>query len=358
MEGVFSEFENENGLRSYPFASGCVPAKDTESLIPVDVFVDAVLYPINSDGVLYLSRISEDGVFEVSDDTGVVMSGKPSGSKVDLYDASGMSRHVGMLVASSASALQEFAGRGVERTYDSSETAFASSCVFPIVVDGVSSVSVSGSDKVVGVAGFSNANNDVVRVSSGKNADTGQDTIRFDVVPRPGARIQSSIRRIICIVDGQTPFRIEKSSLAYNTVIVRLEGIDRDAVCAAAHRENSYEMVDTCECARPEQSGPKDLPDTNQWEEVFIPDGEEGMSEPGKGSSLAYNAFYLAVPNFIAYNNPLSITLEDGAVNPKLDNPKVDIDGRSASLANGEMLDSTTSKGVVIQVPGLSGGQI
>lgn len=357
MEGIFLEFENENALRSYPFAAGCVPPPaGSDAEIPSGVFVDAALYPVNPSGKLYLSSISEDGMYSVSDQTGVLMTGVASGSTVELYDLSGFSRHVGTLLAASADVLAEFSGRGVRREYSEDEAAFASACVFPVVVDGVTSMSVSGSERATGHVEFSNGPSDDVRVSSGVAAD-GRMTLRFDVLPRISIPASESIRRVICVVDGQTPFRISRDPGMYNSVILTLDTIDREIVCSEAHRENMLEMSDSCGCdgpCKPEMPHRDEIPYTYQIIEVFIPPDINGLH--GGIPEGADNAFYLVVPNMPGYPNPLSITLEDGAVSPKVADPEVVIDGNSAELADGEMLDEVTSKGVVLQIPGLSGG--
>lgn len=357
MDGIFLEFENENSLRSYPFAAGCSKPED-DVMIPAGVFVDAALYPINPSGILYLSSISENGVFSISDDSGVLMSGVASGSTVELFDQSSLSRHVGTLVASSPDLLAEFAGRGFLREYTSLETAFSSDCVFPVVIDGVTTVSVGDTLPVAGQLSFSNKDNDDIRVSSGV-LDDGRKTLRFDVLPRIEAPDDRSIRRIICVVDGQTPFHIMRG-VAYNSVVLTLGDIDKEAVCSAAHRENQFEMVDTCDCNNAECD--KDLPTKEplpysyDFIEVFIPpdtNKTEGGSEDG-----ADNAFNLVVPNLSAYINPLSITLEDGVVVPKITDPEIVMEGQSAELVEGAMQDDIASKGIVLQVPGLSGGAI
>ena len=360
MEGIFQEFENENSIRLYPFAAGCVPAGDAEYIRP-DIFIDAVLYPVNPVGAVYLSRVSDKGVFSISDDTGVIMEGEASGSCIELYDVSGLRRHVGTLIASSDDAISEFAGIGVTRDYKPSETAFASGCVFPVTIDGVTSISVGESGVATGDVSFSNDNSGDIRVSSGTR-DDGRKTLRFDVLPRIVQPDDVSIRRIICVVDGETPFRIQKlfdpdhpDNYGYNTVILKLEGIDRDAVCAAAHRENEFEMADTCDC-KPPLPSEKSLPEAYQLEEVFIPPDDDGTQ--GGVPDGSENAFFLVVPNFPGYHNPLSITLNDGAVLPRTDDLDVVVDGTSVELAEGEMLDKVASKGVVIQVPGLSGGNV
>lgn len=360
MDGIFIEYENENALRAYPFAAGCVSIANSEKEIPAGVFIDAALYPVNPTGTLYLSEISESGVFSISDGTGVVMTGSPSGNSVEFHDTSRLARHVGTLMASSEEALSEFAGRGITREYSSSETAFASSCVFPVVVDGVTTVTVGGIGPIPGHVKFSNKSSDAVRVSTG-NTEDGRKTLRFDVLPHPEVADDFSIRRIICVVDGQTPFRIVK--ISDNTIALLMPDIDKDMICSAAHRENQYEMADTCSCGssgdepcEKETADVIDLPTTYQLEEVFIPpdaDGSEGGLVDGND-----NAFYLVVPNMSGYANPISITLEDGVVTPKVNEPEVVVDGYSAELAEDGMLDSVTSKGIVIQVPGLSGGLI
>lgn len=350
MEGIFREFENENALRSYPFAAGCVPPEDVDAYIPEGVFVDAAIYPVNPVGTVYLSGVSSGGTFSISDDTGVIMTGNASGGCVEFTDVSGLSRHVGTLVAASPEALDEFAGRGYERSYVAENSAFSSSCVFPVVVDGVTSVSVGDSAMASGVPSFENGSEDEVRVSS-RSLEGGSSSIRFDVLPRPGESDGTYIKRVVCVVDGQTPFRI--SRLSYNVVMLELLGIDKSSVCSAAHRENEFEMSDTCECRQERTSG-AELPEAYQMIEVYIPPdrtGEEGGIEEG-----AENAFFLVAPNVLGYDNPISITLEDGIVSPKTDDLEVIVDGNSAELEDGAMTDQVTSKGVVIQVPGLSGG--
>ena len=343
MEGIFAEFENENSLRTYPFAAGCIPPDDSDAEIPADVFVDAALYPINPNGELYLSSISEAGEFSISDDDGVVMTGSQNGQMVEFYDGSVFRRHVGTLMASSEEALTEFAGRGSPREYTKETAAFAASCVFPVVIDGVTSLSVGGSSPATGSIAFSNGSSDEIRVSSRKLAD-GRHTLRFDVLPRPGVVVNDSIRRVICVVDGETPFRISKMSK--NTVALNLSGIDRDAVCSAAHRENQFEMTDTCGCdGGTTGTTTKRLENVYQLAEVYVP-------------PTAENAFYLVVPNGESdgYRNPLSITLADGAVIPNTDGLEAVVNGDGAEIADDAMIDQISSKGVVLQVPGLSGG--
>ena len=349
MEGIFTEFENENTLRTYPFAAGCMPPDDVDAEIPADLFVDAALYPINPSGVLYLSSVSESGEFRISDSDGVVMTGSQNGQMVEFYDGSPFKRHVGTLMASSEEALTEFAGRCSLREYASENTTFAANCVMPVVIDGVVSLSVGGSAPATGDVGFANGSDDDVRVSSRRLSD-GRRTLRFDVLPRPGIVVNDSIRRIICVVDGQTPFRISK--LSNNTIQLNLADIDRDAICSAAHRENQFEMADTCECATETPNSSGTIPYVYQLAEVYIPPDDENPAG-------AENAFYLVVPNGESdgYRNPLSITLVDSVTIPRTDEMEtVEVGNNQVELADGALVDELTSRGVVLQVPGLSGG--
>ena len=349
MEGIFTEFENENALRTYPFAAGCIPPVDADAEIPADLFVDAALYPINPNGPLYLSSISESGEFSISDTDGVVMTGAQNGQMVEFYDNSSFKRHVGTLMASSEEVLTEFAGRGSLREYASESTTFAANCVMPVVIDGVVSLSVGGSAPATGNVGFTNGPDDDVRVSSRRLSD-GRRTLRFDVLPRPGIVVNDSIRRIICVVDGQTPFRISK--LSNNTIQLNLADIDRDAICSAAHRENQFEMADTCESAPETPRPPGTIPGIYQLAEVYIPPDDENPAG-------AENAFYLVVPNGESdgYRNPLSITLVDSLTMPRTDDVEtVEVGNSQSELADGALIDKLTSRGVVLQVPGLSGG--
>ena len=128
-------------------------------------------------------------------------------------------------------------------------------------------------------------------------------------------------------------------------------------VCASVRRENHFEMADTCKCEKDPLPDEESLPEHYHLEEVFIPPDEDDGRPEGGIPEGADNAFYIVVPNVMGEGrNPLSITLEDGAVSPRTEDLKVVVQGDSADLAEGEMLDEMTSKGVVIQVPGLSGG--
>lgn len=359
MEGIFIEFENENSLRSYPFVATASPSVETTDKVPIGVFVDASIYPVNPSGALYLSGVTKNGEFTVSDDSGIIMSGVAKNSYVELHDMSPFKRHVGTLQASSSDALSEFANRGVDREFNRVETTFLSSCVFPIVINGVTSLNIGDSGAQDGNIQFTNSSADTIRISSSCACDGKNNTLRFDVLPRPEVAEENFVKRIICIVDGQTPFRIARSEQAFNVIFIYFEGIDKESVCSAAHRENQYEMADTCSCSNnnTSQSDPISLKEVYQRLEVLIPPGEDAQDR-SESQNGACNAFYLVSPNMSGYSNPISITLEDGNISPKTENVKVETNGEHVEVAEGELIDNITSKSVIIQVPGLSGGRV
>jgi len=344
MKKLFVEFENENASRTYPFASGCT-VKDTKGNgVGVGILIDAALYPVNAEGPIYLSSILPGGIVNISDDTGIIMTAAFSTgeSTLEFYDSKRPDRHVGTILAASEDALASLANVDEIRKFKKAETLFASSCVFPIVNDGVTSINVSGTGISDGDIRFSNGSTEDIRIS------TDGSNLRFDVLPNILKTIPTSIQHIYCVVDGKTPFRIQKIPFGYessavgNTVAVYLDNIERSAICSNANRETSLEMVDTCEECEESSSDchtdpekPTVLPDTYQVEVVDIDNNAE-------------NAFYLAVPNFLGYDNPLSITMTDGAPSPKLE---MKIEEATTSLD--AFTDKLTSKGIVIQVPGL-----
>ena len=342
MNKIFTEFENESALRWYPFASGCTTADTNGERIGTGVLIDAALYQVNPNGTLYLSRIGVDGVVSVSDASSVVMTAtmKAGSSTLEFYDSSGLHRHVGTIVASSYDALASLVNVYEDRVFRQNETAFAASCVFPVVNDGVLSLNVGKTGVVDGTVRFLNGRRDVVRVSAGDGSK-----LRFDVIPRPRSVQLDSIKHIYCVVDGKTPFRIMKLPFGDapeglgNTVAVYLDNIDRQDICTDARREDTLETRDTCDCkddsggCEPDIDPPEDIPEAYQVEVVDIPNGADG-------------AFYLAVPNMAGYDNPLSITMQDSASQPSV---QVERQGESAGIS----ITDGTSKGVVLQVPGL-----
>lgn len=340
MRKLFLEFENENAQRTYPFASGCRTTDTEGAPIGVGVLIDAAIYPVNSRGTIYLSSIS-GGVVSISDDTGVIMTAthRHGADTLEFFETKGLGRHVGTILAASSDALDVLVEGSSERTFRPTATAFSSSCLFPIENDGVLSIDTQDTGAIDGQVEFLNSDSDDIRVST----DPDGRTLRFDALPHPTSELKSSIRHIYCIVDGKTPFRIIKMDsgvvgIPGNTIAVYLDNIDRSSVCGNAHREDALVMTDTCGCS-PEDPDPVPVPDTYQTEVVDIPNGSD-------------SSFYLAVPNFTGYDNPLSLTLDDGEIIPR-DEVEVETDPSGRMAAKDSLADNTTVKSAILQVPGL-----
>ena len=335
MNTIFQEFEYENTRRTYPFASGC-KVTDTDGIpIGTGILIDAVLYPVNPEGIIYLSSISQDGTVEISDSKGPIMTAHPEkgSDKLEFFETGGVGRHVGTVLASSSDALGVLTNGGKERTFRPDAASFASSCVFPVRNDGVLSLDVSETGVIDGDFAFTNGENDDIRVSTNESGNE----LRFDILPHPTGEIPESIQHIYCIVDGRTPFRILK--LSDNTVSVYLDNIDKSVICSNAHRENAFELADTCDCGPKPEPSVVAIPRTYQTAAVDI-------------TNNADSAFYLVVPNCTGYDNPMSVTLVDGIQIPKV-NITTETDKVGRASAEGNFIDDTTSKGAVLQVPGL-----
>lgn len=335
MKNLFVEFENENVLRSYPFASSCT-FKGKYS-IGTGVFIDAIFYPLNPKGTLYLSEINTDYVVKISDDSGVIMTAtyEYGASVLEFYDTSNLRRHVGTMVAASTEALSTVMATYKTQTFSSDETKFASSCVFPIINEGVLSINIDKTTSIDGDVEFINTNDGPVRVSSSDG-----NTLRFDVIPAPEIRDIHAIEHIYCIVDGKTPFRITKvpvESGGGNTVLLYLDNIDRDMLCSNTHRENSLEQRDTCACTPETPDSVVSIEYKYQTAVVDIINNTD-------------NAFFLVPENILGEGiNPLSITLSDNGIVPKPEIKEEDlVDGIDG------LTDDIKAKAVNLTVPGLN----
>jgi len=120
-----AEWRNINSNRDYPFSDGVTLEPDEGIQIPHDAFLDAVFYPINLDGELYLSGIDRMvNEIQVSDASGVRGTGTLGTEVVTFFDE--YDRPLGTLVL----------GPGFEELSSTmlasvEATRFAAACVFP-----------------------------------------------------------------------------------------------------------------------------------------------------------------------------------------------------------------------------------
>lgn len=119
------EWRNINRERDYPFSDGVTREPTTGIQIKQDAFLDAVFYPINLEGELFLSGVDRmAGTLEVSDESGVRGTGSINGDVVTFFDSFG--RPVGTVVIGPG-----FDSLSATTVATVEATRFAAACVFP-----------------------------------------------------------------------------------------------------------------------------------------------------------------------------------------------------------------------------------
>lgn len=358
MSFINPEFENVNSQRGYPFAEGCSQTSEEGMQIGAGAIIDAMLYPVSPSGCLWLSGISGDGVLSVSDDTGVIMQGECEGDRAEMHDMTPLGRHCGTILASSEEAMRAFAFSGMASTFRKEASLFSSSCVCPIPSSGVTSVTLGvsreeGNDiRFGGDFSFSNGPSDEVRVSVYSSG--GEPSIVFDVIPSVAAESYRPIKEIYCVADGSTPFRIIPYGFSgapytdgFDSVCVYLDGIDRESVCSAAHREQGFETADACGCEGCSGSQSSSSGSGSSEPAVFQCVAVRMSADPGTSS------FSLVAPDFTGYSNPVSVSISEGKVLPKSGGLEYTVENMSATAGTGITDDSVSDNAVSIQVPGI-----
>lgn len=167
------EWRNFNRNRDYPFSAGVSRVPDTGIQIPEDAFIDAVFYPINLSGVLYLSRIDRaEGILEISDDESVKGTGQ-IGTTDTVYFVDDQSRPVGTIVLGPGfDNLSSVTISAVEATR------FSAGCVFPQNQVGVRALKLPDGTLVTG--DITIAGEDGIEVVT--TVEDGKTVIRFQAV--------------------------------------------------------------------------------------------------------------------------------------------------------------------------------
>ena len=263
----YTQHENENSLRNYPFAESCVLADEAGAALATDMFVDAVLHPIiRSEAKVELKSIdfSKGGVVTLScGESELTGSAGADDDTMDLYDSH--NRRAGTLVL----------GDGWKREHDTlrlrtfSGIEFCPAATCPVVYNGVEGfVAPDGSETTRKNVVFE-GDECLTPVLEETNAGT---VLSFDAIFDPVvATNEGAIRQIVFAAIGKTIFSISDDS--DENVLVTTPELDREDICWQAHREDSVSTVaDTCE--------PKpDCPTTNiptRREEIVVCPSEEG----------------------------------------------------------------------------------
>lgn len=337
---LFTEFENENRYRSYPFSESA-SLEDTDGFVlSQDVVVDAILYPVNPSGLVRLTRLDFlDGVIEFSDDSGVVASGRipSSGRSAWVYDVAGFEDHTcGGIPAVGKPVGRVVFGPGLEREtrtgrahlYDGAVMAPSSVC--PIAYSGVRSITVEGGvaavlpclsnmspssvrleDRMVGLVGEG-------RLVSRTATLGGKTYLWFDVLQdysdTTGVEVYDetiykaqdrkdtiAVKTLVVAAEAKSLFDI--SSIGGNDILVTMGALDREDVCYQANREavSSKARIDVC----PDVGG-GDMP-CNPEEGEVPPKREERIVVSGAAD------VGLLTPDLANYKNPVWIGSGGGA---------------------------------------------
>lgn len=95
----YVQWKNKNSYRSYPIADDSSFSTDSGDRIPDDVFLDALITPIDPVGTVYVSAINfPDNRLEVSDSTGVIAFASLKNEDLELSLTDSYGRNIGVIV--------------------------------------------------------------------------------------------------------------------------------------------------------------------------------------------------------------------------------------------------------------------
>jgi hypothetical protein len=101
MNTYYQEYGNQNEHRKYPFTDNSTMLSNGGQQLGVDVIIDAMVYLPDVNAAVYVSLLDMCArMVELRTAAGICATGswEAGAGKVDLYDASGYLRHVGVLV--------------------------------------------------------------------------------------------------------------------------------------------------------------------------------------------------------------------------------------------------------------------
>ena len=339
QEKLFTGFENANRYRSYPFSEMSLPVDQDGVTLPSDVFIDAILYPVNSVGRIRMSLFDcSSGRIEFSDDNGAIAIGVPKiGDKtVWLYDTlNGVDpicsdrpikgRPVGTVACGPGFDRELSTGR----IHSYSGAFLSPSAVCPIAYSGVKSIRVVGNittaleclessnpsdilleDRNVGIVGEGNL---VCRMSGNSN----KMYMWFDVLQpyskhsdvtvyeetktgkKSNKKPKVAIKSLSVAVLGKSLFNVD--CIGDDDVLVTMETLDREDICYQANREaiSSKAKIDICPDVEYDKEGMACNPDEGGEGDPTYKDKScvfEGVSDVG-----------LLSPDFANYKNPVWI---------------------------------------------------
>lgn len=253
----YAEFEDINCGRRYPFSESSTMEDTDGATFPDDVFVDAVLYPLNPSGPLRMSAFDPARGIVISDGSSEIAEG-PLSAGMDTVNVFQGGRLAGRLVAGPGFDREVLSMR--PRRFDgTAEFSPASEC--PVSFGGVTSVSFPSSG--LSVSGWGQlvlAGKGRLAAMSSRRSD-GEYDVFFNVDDPSDDGTDGDgdtyVREIHVVTSGKTLLRAdpEGTNGAYLWLVNpdfspsgdEKAGIDRDDVCSRAHMRDEVQVVrDTC----------------------------------------------------------------------------------------------------------------
>jgi len=292
MITIFDEYYNENSLRNYPFEDQASLASTTAYVMPSNLFVDAMIYPMDTDGIPFISKIDmATNVITIADSVTQesIMTGSIGISDtVVLYDIYG--RQLGMLVfGAGRTGLQS--GRVYE--FESEATRFATSCWFAVSQVGVQGFMLADGTLMTGEVTFEGRNGIVIDsyyLSTGWFS--GRNILRFSVI---GAiNTIDEVTKVDCLA-GCVPIkairlittkgsRLSASAYDTSTLAIFSSGFDLKTVCPAKNIATPTNIDPADICIPPDPPGPEPIqPDPSvviSDTTLTVPDGRLSIVTP------------------------------------------------------------------------------
>ena len=220
---IFPEWRAENSNTTYPFTAEATLTNGTV-FIPSGILVDAILYPIGSDGPLRLSRVDVaygSVTLWIGDSININLASgtftiPSTNEQIALTDSNGMP--AGLLIGQPEQ-LGLFLTWGIgTQLFESDQTPFTATVCVPTAAPGVTGfllpdgTLLTGEVWLVGDAGIV-LRHEIVTTpdpTGGINGDVTYDVIRVDVVGDP------LFRRRLCVPDTlfQTPLMLQTLTIA------------------------------------------------------------------------------------------------------------------------------------------------
>jgi len=246
---AFIEHTNKNRYINYPFAENISLVDNNGITLSNDIFIDAILYPLDYNNTPYLSKISNGTVY-IGANGSEIASGSFDSSTHTITLKDSYNRVIGTLIIN-----PEINGIG-NYTFPDNQVYFAASCIVPVNYKCVRGLKLPDGSIMTGTITFKGKPN--TRITAQKLSD--YTVIIFDIIGEP--------RDETCL-DLPEPIKCIKVEQAGGTTPLRISRSDNMIYLGV-----SYEQSDLCAGQREKRDYPKEddkLPSEGWWCETGHP---------------------------------------------------------------------------------------